>query len=110
MKYPVITIAREHGSGGRVIAQKVGKKLDIPVYGKTIIDIAAQESGLAPDLIQNLDKRRASCRNMLSDTQWGDRRNYRLMLDSSPVLDFAASIIIDAARRREWKEEEGGAK
>ena len=203
MKYPVITIAREHGSGGRVIAQKVGKALDIPVYDKTIIDIAAQESGLAPDFIQNLEKRRghtflynlylsktnvsiadqvylaqarvietaakkgpciivgrcgdyvlrktrnllrvfvyapkeervrriteeykedadnpaafldrmdkqrASYYNMFSDTQWGDHRNYHLMLDSSLGIDFAAEIIIEAARRWEWKEEEGGAK
>ena len=204
MKYPVITIAREHGSGGRVIAQNIGKKLDIPVYDKTIIDIAAQESGLAPDFIQKaeqqhnptflynlylsrtnvsivdqvylaqaqvienaakegpciivgrcgdyvlrkmknvlrvfvyapkeerirriledykeeignpsayldkMDKQRASYYNTFSDVQWGDHRNYHLMLDSSLGLDFAANIIIEAANRWEFKEEnqEGGA-
>ena len=200
MKYPIITIAREHGSGGRVIAQKVGKELDIPVYDKTIIDIAAQESGLDPDFIQTLEKRRspmflynlylsktnvsiadqvylaqaqvietvaeegpciivgrcgdyvlrkkknllrvfvyapkeerirriieeykeeidnpsayldkydrqrASYYNSFADLQWGDHRNYHLMIDSSLGLDFAAAIIIDAARRWQFKEEDG---
>lgn len=60
MKYPIITIAREHGSGGRIIAQMVSKKLDIPVYDKTIIDIAAQESGLSPEFIAEAEKRRSS--------------------------------------------------
>lgn len=60
MKYPIITIAREHGSGGRIIAQNVSKRLDIPVYDKTIIDIAAQESGLSPDFIAEAEKRRSS--------------------------------------------------
>ena len=205
MKYPIITIAREHGSGGRVIAQKIGKELDIPVYDKTIIDIAAQESGLSPEFIAEAEKRRSTtflynlylsmtsvsivdqvylaqahvieniakegpciivgrcadhilrnCKNLLrvfiyapkkerirriieeykekiedpsvyldkvdkqraiyhntfSDTQWGDHRNYHLMLDSSLGLDFAAGIIVEAAKRWEWKEEddEGGAK
>ncbi len=60
MKYPIITIAREHGSGGRIIAETVSKKLDIPVYDKTIIDIAAQESGLSPEFIAEAEKRRSS--------------------------------------------------
>ena len=205
MKYPIITIAREHGSGGRVIAQKIGKALDIPVFDKTIIDIAAQESGLSPDFIADaekrrsstflynlylsmsnvsiidqvylaqaqvietvakegpciivgrcgdyvlrkmknvlrvfvyapkaerirritedykeeidnpdvyldkVDKQRASYYNTFSDTQWGDHRNYHLMLDSSLGIDFASGIIIDAAKRWEFKEEEqeGGAR
>lgn len=208
MKYPVITIAREHGSGGRIIAQKIGKALDIPVYDKTIIDIAAQESGLSPDFIadaekrrtstflynlylsstnvsiidqvylaqahviqqvvqegpcvivgrcgdhvlrkmKNLlrvfvyapkeerirriveeykeegtgsnlsayldkcDKQRSSYYNAFADFRWGDHRNYNLMLDSSIGIDLSADIIIETAKRWEWKEEdlsaEGGA-
>ncbi len=58
MKYPLITIAREHGSGGRVIAQRVSRMLDIPVYDKTVIDIAAQECGLSPQFMEEIEKRR----------------------------------------------------
>lgn len=204
MNYPIITIAREYGSGGRLIAEKIGKQLGIPVYDKTIIDIAAQESGLSPDFIQSaekrrggtflynlylsrtnvsiidqvylaqahviqtvanegpciivgrcgdhvlrkrrnvlrafvyapkedrirriveeykddvgnpqahvdkVDKQRSSYYNTFSDIPWGDHRNYHLMLNSSLGLDFAASVIVEAARSWEWKEEdeeEGG--
>lgn len=57
MKYPIITIAREHGSGGRVIAHKLSKQLNIPVYDKTVIDIAAQECGLSPEFMEEIEKR-----------------------------------------------------
>ena len=59
MKYSVITIAREHGSGGRVIAQRVARMLDIPVYDKTVIDIAAQECGLSPQFMEEIERRRS---------------------------------------------------
>ena len=57
MKYPIITIAREHGSGGRVIAHKLSKQLNVPVYDKTVIDIAAQECGLSPEFMEEIEKR-----------------------------------------------------
>ncbi len=39
----IITIAREYGSGGRIIAQKVANLLGIVYYDNQIIDLAAQE-------------------------------------------------------------------
>lgn len=41
----VITIAREYGSGGRLIAQKVAEKLGIVYYDNEIIDLVAMELG-----------------------------------------------------------------
>ncbi|MGN1181962.1 MAG: AAA family ATPase [Faecalibacillus sp.] len=41
----IITIAREYGSGGRIIAQQVAEKLGIIYYDNEIIDLAAQELG-----------------------------------------------------------------
>ena len=41
----IITIAREYGSGGRIIAQKVANLLGIVYYDNQIIDLAAQELG-----------------------------------------------------------------
>ena len=45
-KSVVITIAREYGSGGRVLGQKIAKQLGIPCYDKEIIEQAAKKSGL----------------------------------------------------------------
>ena len=58
MRYPVITIGRQHGSGGRTVAEMVAKKLDIPLYDKLLIQLIAKESGFAEEYIKDTDMRR----------------------------------------------------
>ena len=50
----IITISREFGSGGRFIGEEVAKKLGIAYYDKNIINQIAEESGLSPDYIQEV--------------------------------------------------------
>ena len=52
MKNRVITISREFGSGGRTIGKKVAEQLGIPCYDAEIIQAMAQETGFAPDYVQ----------------------------------------------------------
>lgn len=47
----VITIAREYGSGGREIGQRLSKRLGIPFYDKELIDLVAQENGMTADYV-----------------------------------------------------------
>lgn len=42
----VITISRQHGSGGRQIGRLSSEKLNIPFYDKEIIAHAAEQSGI----------------------------------------------------------------
>ena len=42
----IITLAREYGSGGRIIAQKVAQQLGIHYYDNEIIDEVAKELGI----------------------------------------------------------------
>lgn len=42
----IITLAREYGSGGRIIAQKVAQQLGIHYYNNEIIDEVAKELGI----------------------------------------------------------------
>ena len=58
-KNPVITIARQYGSGGREIGEKVAELLGIKAYGRELIDMAAQKSGYHPDMLQKADERAA---------------------------------------------------
>ncbi len=58
--YKVITIAREYGSGGRIIAQKVAEKLSLIYYDNEILDLAALELGIDIDTIKNLSEERSS--------------------------------------------------
>lgn len=54
--YPVITISRQYGSGGRDIGLALAKKLGIPYYDNELITMAAKESGFAPELFKNADQ------------------------------------------------------
>ena len=53
----VITIGRQIGSGGKMIAAKLGDILNVPVYDKELIYIASKESGLAPELFEKADEK-----------------------------------------------------
>ena len=57
MSYDIITIAREHGSGGRGIAQMVAKQLNIPFYDKELIQLAAKNSGLSQEFIAQSEQK-----------------------------------------------------
>ncbi len=50
MSHVIITISREYGSGGRLIAQKLAGDLGIPFLDRQIISEAARTSGLPEDV------------------------------------------------------------
>ena len=56
----VITIARQYGSGGREIGERVAQLLDIPIYDKEIITDAAAKSDLHVDTIKAADESAAN--------------------------------------------------
>ena len=53
----VISISREYGSGGRLIGKQLAQRLGIPCYDRTIIQKAAERSGLSPDFIARAGER-----------------------------------------------------
>ena len=59
MEKPVITIARQYGSGGREIGEKLAQMLGIKAYGKELIDMAAEKSGYHPEMLTKADERAA---------------------------------------------------
>lgn len=52
----IITIARQYGSGGREIGEKLSAALGIPVYDKELITEAANKSELHPDVLHKVDE------------------------------------------------------
>lgn len=56
----VITIARQYGSGGREIGEKVAQMLGIPKYDKELITLAAQGENLSPAALEKVDETAAS--------------------------------------------------
>ena len=59
-KNVVITIARQYGSGGREIGEKVAKELGIPIYDKEIITDAAAKGELNTEVIKKADESAAN--------------------------------------------------
>lgn len=53
----IITITRQYGSGGHDIGKALADKLNIPFYDKELISLAAKESGVCPDIFENVDER-----------------------------------------------------
>ena len=51
----IITIAREHGSAGKQIGEMVAQRLGIPFYYKEMMALAAQESGLHKEFIEDIN-------------------------------------------------------
>ncbi len=51
----IITIAREHGSGGKEIGRLISEKMNIPFYYKEMTAIAAQESGLDKEFMSEIN-------------------------------------------------------
>lgn len=57
MEKILITIGRQSGSGGREIGKKIARELEIPYYDKELLAVAAKESGLALDFLQDMDEK-----------------------------------------------------
>jgi len=55
----VVTIAREYGSGGRIIGQQLAKELKVLFYDKELISLAAKESGFAEDFINQMEQKKS---------------------------------------------------
>jgi hypothetical protein len=54
---PVITLSRDHGSGGREIAAILAKRLAVTVYDKELLDAVVEQSGANSHLMSQLDEK-----------------------------------------------------
>ena len=56
----IISIGRQLGSGGREIAKKLGERLNIPVYDKKLLEMAAKETGIDASIFENADEKESN--------------------------------------------------
>ncbi len=56
----IITIGREHGSGGHEIARALGEALGYACYDKEIVDQAAENSQFSREVLASFDEKRVS--------------------------------------------------
>ncbi|MCI5752147.1 MAG: cytidylate kinase-like family protein [Oscillospiraceae bacterium] len=60
MKKYIVTIAREHGSGGRIIGKKLAEELGIAFYDRELITLTAKQTGLSEAFINDIEDQKPS--------------------------------------------------
>ncbi len=53
----IITIGRQFGSGGRAMGEIIAKKLNIPIYDKELVELAAKKSDVSLEAVKEIDER-----------------------------------------------------
>ena len=56
----IVTISREYGSGGRDVGRMLAQQLNIPVFDKEIMHMAAERSGLTTDFVEKRSEKVSS--------------------------------------------------
>jgi len=56
MKQIIISVGREFGSGGRVIAESLAERFNIPIYDRHLITEIADKTGLTPEEIEKYNE------------------------------------------------------
>lgn len=57
--HTIVTISRQHGSGGREIGQKTAQRLGIPFYDRQIIELSAGNSSIDASFFEDSDVKNA---------------------------------------------------
>ena len=98
MKKLIITIGRQFGSGGKAVADELGRRLGIPVYDNELITKAAQESGFSAELFVQSDekKRFFSLTSIFSSNFGGDSDNY---MSDKNLFNIQCAAIRDIAEQ-----------
>lgn len=97
---PVITVSREPGTAGTIIAQKLAKALDMDFMSGQIIQEVAQSAKINEKVVASLDERRISLREdwlkILFDSQhlWPDSFLLHLMRVISTIGQHGNAVIL----------------
>ncbi|MCB7319580.1 cytidylate kinase-like family protein [Lacrimispora sp. 210928-DFI.3.58] len=96
MSNKIITIARQFGSGGHEAAERLSKQLGIPLYDRSLVEMAAEKMGQSAVSVEKVDETALS--RFLANYQISQEPNsvtgYGLSLNDSTYV--TQTIIIDA--------------
>lgn len=95
MKFPVITIAREYGAGGRSVASLLAEKLNVPWYDKDFIITTAENSGLSIEQISK-DSEEIGDREKFIDTLigGGSMHDKVFYAQREVIIDLALLLVV----------------
>ena len=59
-RIPVITVSKEPGADGNILAQKIAERLDLDIFNRDIIKGIAESAKISASVIETLEKKRLS--------------------------------------------------
>ncbi len=91
MAYPVITIAREYGSGGRMIGQRLAQNLELPFYDKELIGLAAHENGYVKNFFRKMEQKQnlSLVYNLYSNLQFLPESDQEILAQCQVIRELA---------------------
>ncbi|MFI3285378.1 MAG: cytidylate kinase-like family protein [Rikenellaceae bacterium] len=100
----IINLGRELGSGGRDIGKKVAKELGIAFYDKSLIKLAAQQSGISDEIFERVDEhsRRKTLSTLVSYLKnpfAGSETPANNVLSAEALFTIQSDVIRDLASR-----------
>ena len=91
----IITLGRQHGSGGHDIARALAKELGYACYDKEIVDHAAESSGVSKEIFDSYDERRVASYVVSSPNYFGIHAGFRLNMQVSAAQFEAIRNLAD---------------
>lgn len=88
----IITLGRQHGSNGHLIARALAEELGYTCYDKEIVDHAAEDAQFSKEVVDSFDEKRVSPYFAASPHMLGMGESFRLNLQ-------VASAQFDAIRK-----------
>jgi cytidylate kinase len=98
--YPVVTISREPGSGGRIIGEKLAARLNLPLFHQEVMHEMAKSAKVSKRLVETLDERGLNLLEewlaSLVDTRhlWPDRYLKHLMKVVGTIGRHGHAVLI----------------
>ncbi len=100
----IINLGRELGSGGRMIAERVAKRLGIDFYDKKLIKLASKQSGISDEMFAKVDehsnrKRLSTLVSYLKNPFAGSEATANSVLSAEALFAIQSDVIRDIASR-----------
>lgn len=98
--YPVITISREPGSGGRLIARGLAEKLNLDLFDQEVVHEMAKSANVSTRLLETLDEKGVSTLHewvsSLVDSRhlWPDQYMQHLMNVIGTIGEHGRAVIV----------------
>lgn len=88
-----INIGRQLGSGGKCIGQLLAKELDIPIYDRTLIDMAAKESGFCKEIFEKKDEEKGIISRLFDVIPFMGDNMYGNCLSDEALFKIQSDVI-----------------